>query len=519
MIPAQDLGHTLAGRRLGRYEVLTQLATGGMATVYVARAVGMAGFERLVAVKVLHPHLAHEEEFITMFLDEARLAARIRHPNVVATLDISDSDGAGFFLVMDYIEGDHQGALLRESSRQGERLPAPVVARIVLDALAGLRAAHQLTDERGQLLHLVHRDISPHNILIGTDGIARLTDFGVAKAEVRLSSTREGQFKGKLGYMAPEHASTGEADQRSDLFSMGIVLWESLTGKRLFRGENNAATLNLILQGEIRPVGAFAPELAPYEAVLGRALARPPQERFQTAEEFMDALEAAAQQGGGVAAPRLVGEAIRQYCGEKIHSEKDRVRGAIDQLGYANVAETPMPLPRDGSNSFMPRRPGAPEDATQAERPSARPAGNKKGSWLLLGVFGFLLISVGIVGIVLGLAASDTPADPAPEVETGSAPEVSSPTPTMQPTDLEMLDVPTRVEETHIEPAAMAVDQGDDRERQRRRERRERRRDRQAEAASMEPATQPAEETPAPMMVIQRTKRASDDLILNPYRR
>src|SRR5512139_2957531 len=164
---------TMAGRQLGRYEILCQLATGGMASVYIARAQGVAGFERLVAVKVLHPHLAHEEEFISMFLDEARLAARIRHPNVVATLDISDTEGDGFFLVMDYVEGDHFGALLGRSAKQGKRLPTSITARILVDALAGLGAAHQLLDENGEPLNLVHRDISPHNVLVGTDGGAR----------------------------------------------------------------------------------------------------------------------------------------------------------------------------------------------------------------------------------------------------------------------------------------------------------------------------------------------------------
>src|SRR5690606_17737588 len=177
--------HSLAGRQLGRYEVLTQLAAGGMAAVYIARAQGVAGFERLVAIKVLHPHLAYEHEFISMFLDEARLAARIRHPNVVATLDISDSQGDGYFLVMDYLEGDHLGALLGRAAKRGDRLPTGVVLRVLIEGLAGLGAAHVLNDEHGEPLKLVHRDVSPHNLMVGTDGIARLTDFGVAKAEVR----------------------------------------------------------------------------------------------------------------------------------------------------------------------------------------------------------------------------------------------------------------------------------------------------------------------------------------------
>jgi serine/threonine-protein kinase len=345
----------LAGRQLGRYEVLTQLASGGMAAVYVARAKGVAGFERLVAVKVLHPHLAYEDEFISMFLDEARLAARIRHPNVVGTLDISDTQGDGFFLVMEYIEGDHLGALLAAAARAGERVPTLIVARIVLDALHGLSAAHELTDETGERLELVHRDISPHNVMVGVDGIGRLTDFGVAKAEKRLTSTRAGHFKGKLAYMAPEQASTGHADQRSDLFAMGILLWESLTGRRLFRADNNAATLTKILQEPIPSVSELVPELAPFDALLERALTREPEERFQSAEEFADALEKLAREHGGVASVRAVGAEVRKWLSEKLDAQRERIREAMRQLGHADHTEPALPVPRDGSLSSISR--------------------------------------------------------------------------------------------------------------------------------------------------------------------
>lgn len=357
----------LAGRQLGRYEVLTQLASGGMAGVYVARAKGVAGFERLVAVKVLHPHLAYEDEFISMFLDEARLAARIRHPNVVGTLDISDTQGDGFFLVMEYIEGDHLGALLAAAARAGERVPTPIVARIVLDALHGLSAAHELTDETGDRLELVHRDISPHNVMVGVDGIGRLTDFGVAKAEKRLTSTRAGHFKGKLAYMAPEQASTGHADQRSDLFAMGILLWESLTGRRLFRADNNAATLTKILQEPIPSVSELVPELAPFDALLKRALTREPDERFQSAEEFAEALEKLAREHGGVASVRAVGAEVRKWLAEKLDAQRERIREAMRQLGHADHTEPALPVPRDGSLSSISRsgpRPVSPDAAT-----------------------------------------------------------------------------------------------------------------------------------------------------------
>jgi len=343
-VSADPFAASLAGRRLGRYEVLARLASGGMAAVYVARAIGVAGFERLVAIKVLHPHLAHEEEFISMFLDEARLAARIRHPNVVPTLDISDTPDAGFYLVMDYVEGDHFGALLAKAWKYGKRLSFPIALRVVIDALEGLSAAHNLTDETGRPLQLVHRDISPHNIMVSSDGVARITDFGVAKAEVRLSTTRDGQFKGKLAYMAPEHASLGEADQRSDLFSMGIILWESLAGRRLFRAENHAATLNKICLEPIPTLSSVDPVLAGFDGLLARALARDPSERFQSAEEFAEAIEAKADLLGGVAKPREVAQMVREYAGEKLARDADLIRSAVMQLSQHAAESESVPV-------------------------------------------------------------------------------------------------------------------------------------------------------------------------------
>lgn len=338
----------MAGRHLGRYEILTQLASGGMASVYAARAQGVAGFERLVAIKMLHPHLAYEQEFISMFLDEARLAARIRHMNVVPTLDISDSPGDGYFLVMEYIEGNHLGALLGRAAKRGERLPQPFVCRVLIDALQGLGAAHRLTDEGGKPLKLVHRDVSPHNILVGTDGIARLTDFGVAKADVRMASTRAGQFKGKLSYMAPEQASSSSTDQRSDLFSVGIILWESLTGRRLFKGESNGATLNKLLNDPVPKPSDLWPELERFDAVVMTALSRDPDQRFQSADEFADALEGAVG-SGHVAKTREVADVIRDLDAEKLQDERERVRDAIKMLGSTDIGTSIVPMPREGT--------------------------------------------------------------------------------------------------------------------------------------------------------------------------
>ena len=361
-MPGGDrLTRPVAGRQLGRYEILTQHASGGMASIYIARAQGVAGFERMVAIKVLHPHLAYEQEFISMFLDEARLAARIRHMNVVPTLDISDSPGDGYFLVMEYIEGNHLGALLGRSAKKGERLPRPFVCRVLVDTLQGLGAAHRLTDEHGVPLKLVHRDVSPHNILVGTDGIARITDFGVAKADVRMASTRAGQFKGKLSYMAPEQASSGDTDQRSDLFGVGIILWESLTGRRLFKGDSNAATLNKLLNEEIVPPSKLWADLEPYDALVMKALNRDPSARFQSADEFVEALEATAGRNG-IAKTRDVAEVVRSLDADKLQVERQRLREAIETLGRPEFASAHVPMPREGGamNSQTYSRGGTP---------------------------------------------------------------------------------------------------------------------------------------------------------------
>jgi serine/threonine-protein kinase len=229
---------------------------------------------------------------------------------------------------MEYVEGDHLGGLLSGSHKLGERIPVPIVLRVMMDALAGLGAAHDLRDDAGNKLNIVHRDVSPHNILVGRDGIGRLTDFGVAKAEGRLTHTRDGQVKGKLAYMAPEQASSGATDSRSDLFSAGIILWECVTGRRLFRADNTAATLVKLLSEPIALPSAIDSELAPLDPVLKKALERDPAARFQTAEEFIEAIEWVAGRMGGVASPRAVTKAVKQYAAEKLARERKMIAAA-----------------------------------------------------------------------------------------------------------------------------------------------------------------------------------------------
>ncbi len=281
-------------QKLGRYTLYAQIASGGMATVHFARLTGEVGFARTVAVKRLHQNLAMNPEFSAMFLDEARLAARIRHPNVVATLDVV-SDAGEVFVVMDYVHGEPLSRLMRFVAGDVERIPFEIVSAIMTNVLAGLHAAHEVRDQKGKPLDLVHRDVSPQNIIVGADGVARLIDFGVAKARGRAQeSTQDGKVKGKLGYMSPEQLHGERIDRRTDIYAAGVVLWEMLTLVRLFANKSDATTIDNMFQHNVEPPSAFAADVPPaVDEVVMRALARKPEDRFDTAKQMAAALEEA----------------------------------------------------------------------------------------------------------------------------------------------------------------------------------------------------------------------------------
>jgi eukaryotic-like serine/threonine-protein kinase len=279
--------------RVGRYQVHEPISSGGMAVVHLGRIVGPVGFSRTVAIKRLHPHLATDPEFVAMFLDEARLAARVQHPNVVATIDVVASHGQ-LFLVMDFVLGASLSQLLRSSRARALEPPPAVVSAIVTGALYGLHAAHEARDERGESLAIVHRDISPQNLLVGIDGVTRVVDFGVAKAAARGQSTRDGQLKGKLAYMAPEQILRKTVDRRADVYAAGVVLWEALTLRRLFVADDEGAVIAAVLQGDIPPPSELRRDLPPgIDGIMTRAVSRDPSARFPTAQDFAAALEAA----------------------------------------------------------------------------------------------------------------------------------------------------------------------------------------------------------------------------------
>ena len=278
---------------MGRYALYEEIARGGMAAVHLGRLLGPAGFSRTVAIKCLHPHLAADPDFVSMFLDEARLAARIRHPNVVPTLDIV-STGGELFLVMEYVHGESLSRVLRAARTGSTLVPVPLVAAVVAGVLHGLHAAHEAKNERGEPLGIVHRDVSPQNILVGVDGVSRVLDFGVAKAVGRAQVTREGQIKGKMAYMAPEQVLAGDVDRRTDLYAAGVVLWEALSCQRLFQADSDGAVIAKILQADVSPPSRFVPGVpAALDAIVMRALQRKASDRFATAREMARALEAA----------------------------------------------------------------------------------------------------------------------------------------------------------------------------------------------------------------------------------
>jgi eukaryotic-like serine/threonine-protein kinase len=277
-----------------RYELLGELATGGMATVYLGRMRRPMGFARLVAIKCMHPQYAKDPSFASMFLDEARLTARLRHPNIVPTLDIV-ADGGHLLIVMEYVEGESLSGLLRLVRDAADRIPVAVACAIIHDLLLGLHEAHEARDDDGSPLAIIHRDVSPQNVIVGLDGLSRVLDFGVAKARSRVHHSNEGEIKGKIPYMPPEQLFGEAVDRRVDIYAAGVLLWEALVGQRLFDGSSEESIVRRIDAGEIAApstkVAGISPEL---DALVLRALCKEPDGRFPTALAMAEALSSIA---------------------------------------------------------------------------------------------------------------------------------------------------------------------------------------------------------------------------------
>lgn len=395
--------------------------------MHLGRLMGPVGFARTVAIKRLHPQFAKDPEFVSMFLDEARLAARVVHPNVVSILDVVALEGE-LFLVMDYVQGESLSRLLRAANKLGERMPPRIALGIMTGVLYGLQAAHEATTERGEPLCLVHRDVSPQNILIGVDGVARLLDFGVAKAAGQSHSTREGTLKGKVPYMAPEQINYGMVDRRIDVYSAAVVLWEMLTGARLFDGPTEAAMLAAVMAGRVYPPSAVVPSVprSVDDAVL-RGLFQNPADRYATAKEMAIALERAMTP----AIPRQVGEWVDAHANEVLRKRAEQVK-EVESISVVSAGHLPAgyapsqvaPVAREDASWTTGRSQVASLPPSRQQREPG-PGAGANFRLILLALVGmgsvFLVVAIALMVLIV----RSRPVAPAPAAQPTSEPIVA----------------------------------------------------------------------------------------------
>ena len=416
LAPARGSHELAPGAALGRkYQVLRRLAVGGMAELYLARTRGVRGFEKLVVVKRVLPHLAEEPEFIEMFFTEARLAATLDHPNVVHVMDIGPTDEDPWF-VMEYVHGEDLRAMLRKSRSHGP-LPLEVALAIVLGAATGLHYVHERVGLDGRPLGLVHRDVSPSNVLVTYDGSIKVADFGIVKAAARTQMTRAGMMKGKVGYMSPEQCRGDDVDRRSDVFGLGILLYEATTGHRLFHGDNDYAVLHRIVSGRYMPL-VFDQEdyPEPLQEIVARALQRDRDDRYPTAEAFATDLEAFAHEAGLRLSSTRVAACVRDRLGDKPYPSTD-VSGLVDFTDPAEDDPATRPVVR-------------------ALGPAPTGTSSVRRAWITAAVVSSLAVGFGVVGFVRGTSSKS----PRNVEELGSRaeaplhdPERQSPPPSIPP--------------------------------------------------------------------------------------
>ncbi len=423
--------------RVGRYAIQGEIATGGMATVHYGRLVGPAGFSRGVAIKRLHGQYAKDPDFVAMFLDEARLASRILHPNVVPILDVV-ADGGELFLVMEFVPGE---ALSKLFKRTPEGVPLSIASAIAVGMLEGLHAAHEARGEDGTPLSIVHRDVSPQNVLVGLDGVARLIDFGVAKATGNATMTRDGQVKGKVAYMAPEQIRAEKIDRRADIYAASVVLWEMLTGKRFFaEAESDAARVLLALNAEIPPPSSIRPELkGDLDAIVMRGLARKPEDRFGSAREMAQAMERVSTP----AAARDVGRWVEAKAGEALWLRSQR----MSEFDLSIATELPgkaSPRVLEPTTVTAPTAAGLSDVSgsfTKPDEPSVKSTRSKPGWFVALAI-----VAAGGIGFSAArlmavpaptsqsLVAAFTPVRPGGTASEVISAKVSEPPPSAEPT-------------------------------------------------------------------------------------
>lgn len=452
-----------AARVLGRYVLHGEIASGGMASVYFGRMTGAVGFSRTVAVKRLHPHLAKDPDFVAMILDEARLAARIVHPNVVQTLDVvTDGPAPGeIFIVMEYVQGESLSRVQRALWQRGERTPIATATTILGAVLHGLHAAHEAKTEQGAPLGIVHRDVSPQNVMLGADGSVRILDFGVAKAAGRMQSTREGSIKGKIPYMAPEQIRGGQVTRASDVYAASVVLWELLTGRRLFEAENEVILIHRITAADphIDPPSHWHHGVSPeLDALVLRGLAPEPERRFASAREMAQALERVAPL---VPSSRL-GEWVEELAAGAL-SKRAAVLASIESQPAPTIPAEPSSSAAFGSTLRLADAPQAARDFAQTVKyaetlnthaGTALSTESRKGARrtrvaLLVSLITMLLGAGAGLALWLGLRSAPEPASVSAEMPptlASAAPATApaaEPTPTLPPVPSAVSAAPT----------------------------------------------------------------------------
>ena len=310
--------------KFGKYYLLERISVGGMAEVFKSKSFGEAGFERLVAVKRILPSIAEDQEFIAMFVDEAKLAVQLTHPNIAQIFELGKV-GESYFIALEYVAGKDMRAIFERAKKRNETIPVPMACFMVMKLCEGLDYAHNKKDSAGRSLELVHRDVSPQNILVSYDGDVKLIDFGIAKAASKSSKTQAGILKGKFGYMSPEQVRGLQIDRRSDIFAVGICLYELLTTERLFVGESDFSTLEKVRNVEITPPTAYNKKIPEeLENIVLKALAKHPEDRYRSAMDLHDDLQSFMYTSGNFFARKDLAQYMGKLFDEEIRKEQSR---------------------------------------------------------------------------------------------------------------------------------------------------------------------------------------------------
>jgi len=329
-------------QKFGKYQLIHRIAVGGMAEIFVARSEGMEGFKKTVVIKRIRPHLSGRTEFVTMFLNEAKLAAQLNHSNIAQIYDLGRI-GDCFFIAMEYVQGRDMRTIVPKAEKMDIPFPMEYSLKIASEACEGLYYAHRKTDEDGNPLNIVHRDVTPENIMVSFDGEVKLLDFGIAKAENLVSETRAGEIKGKLGYLSPEQVTCKNVDQRSDLFSLGTVLYEWITGYKLFGGGSDVEVLRNVVEGKIYPPSYFKEDIPEaVENILMRALKRNREERYQTAWEMKFDLDQFLARHEFTPSSIHLSNFLRQIYHDELAEETRRLGGGLEHVFETGEAGTDL---------------------------------------------------------------------------------------------------------------------------------------------------------------------------------